>query len=127
MWRVVDYAEGVNQIIRLWRNESAELFRIARTKEDAVFQTEHGSAPAGQLHRFVGKAHSGDLRPSTGKINRVRADPAPDFQHLFAPPAPELRKSRTMILHDVSAFLHLVTVFLRSHARGPMPHVSRTS
>src|SRR5260370_34958922 len=101
MWRVVDYAEGVNQIIRLWRNESAELFRIARTKEDAVFQTEHGSAPAGQLHRFVGKAHSGDLRPGAGKINRVRPAPAPDFQHLLPPPPLHLRNSRNLISHAV--------------------------
>src|SRR5205807_6654000 len=122
----MDYPEGINQVKRLWRHESAELFRIPRAETNAVFQSEHGGALACQLHRFLRKVYRRDLRTCAGKIDRVRPDPAPDFQHFLAVPPRELRKSRYVIFHKVFSRLDLVEVFLRAHRRGRMPDIART-
>ena len=121
---MVDYAEGVNQIIALRRNESAEPFGIARTETDAIFLSEHGRAPASQLHRFFGEVHGRNLCSRSRKINRVCGDAASDFQHFLLAPAFELCKSRNVIFDEVLPRLDLVKVFFRANRRGRVPDVA---
>src|SRR5213082_2061286 len=60
------------------------------------------------------------------KIDRVRPNPAPDFQHLLPAPPGELRKSRYVVFHKVFPCLDLVEVFLCPHRRSRMPYVAGT-
>src|SRR5260370_1198496 len=100
--------------------------RMARAEANAVLQTEHGGAGAGQLHGLVGKVHGGDLGAGAGEVNGIGADAAADLENLFAAPARELRECRYVILHKVFARLDLVEVFLRADRRGGMADVAGT-
>lgn len=109
--RVVNHPKGINQVIRLDGNESAELLGIARAETDTVLESEYGGACAGELHGFVGEVHSGDLSASTGKVDGVRADAASDFQDPFAAPALELGERGNVRLNEVFASFDLVEIF----------------
>src|SRR5882762_2860353 len=125
--RVMNYPEGVNQIVPLWVNESAQLFGIARAESDALFHSEHRGTLAGQLHRLLGKVHGRDLRSRPRKIDRVRPDAAPDLEYFLSAPPLEIRESRNVIFHEIFPRFHLVEVFLRPHRRGRMPDVTGTA
>src|SRR6266480_1231852 len=68
-----------------------------------------------------------NLRARPRKINRVRADAAPDFQNFLPAPAFELRKSRNVIFDEVLARLDLVKIFFRANRRGRVPDVAGTA
>lgn len=53
MWRVVNHAKGIDQVVRLDGEKAAELLRISWAEADAILQTENGCALPRQLHRFL--------------------------------------------------------------------------
>src|SRR5438309_8511027 len=127
MWRVVNHAEGVDQIVRLDRNEAGEFFGVARAESNSVFQPKDGGACAGQLHGFLGEIDGGYLRSGAGIVNRICPNAAADFEHLFAAPPLELCKPGDMVFHEVLAGSHLVKVFLRADGCSRMTNVTRAT
>ena len=112
---VVDYAEGIDQVVGLDRDEGAQLFGVAGAKADAVLQAEDAGALAGEGHGFIGEIDGGDLGAVTREVDGVGADAAADFEDLFSAPALEVCKGGNVGLDQIFAGFDLVEIFFRAY------------
>src|SRR5262249_56496823 len=53
VWRVMDYAKGVDELVRLNRNEAGELLGVAVVEGDVIGQAEHGCSLLRDLDRLI--------------------------------------------------------------------------
>jgi hypothetical protein len=124
--RVVDDAEGVDEVVRLDRNKARELFGVAGIEADVVLKAEQGGASAGELHGFFGQIDGRDVSAAAGEVDGVGADATADFENFFAAPAIELGESGYVRLDKIFAGFDFIEILPGADGRGGMADVAGT-
>ncbi len=113
MRRVVNDAEGIDQIVFLHRHVVAKILGVGLEEPDAVFQSEYLPRAGAPLRATSpSRSTAGDLRAMAGEVDGARADAAADFEHLLAVPALEFGESRNVRLDKILASFDFVEVLL---------------
>src|SRR5438045_3079209 len=93
MRRVVNYTEGVNQVVWLNGNIAAQFFCICGIESHSVFQSINTHTLACNLEGSHGKIDGGHQGTVPRKTDGVRTNPAPHFEDFFFAPAREFGES----------------------------------
>ena len=64
-------AERVHQVVRLWFHELRQALRIGGHKPDAILEAENPGALPRQLKRLVGQVDSRDQCPGAREVDRI--------------------------------------------------------
>ncbi len=123
---VMDYAEGVDQVVRLDGDEGGKLFGIAGAEADAVLQAEDFGALASEGHRFIGEVDGGDLGAVAGEVDRVGADAAANFQDFLAAPVLEVGEGGDVRFDQIFSGFDFVEIFFGADRLRGMADVAGT-
>ena len=110
--RVVNHAEGINQIVGRDGHEAAQLFGVAAIKLHLDLNAVNGGSLTGERDGFFREIDTGDLRAVTREIYGVGADAAADFENRFAAPALEIGEGGNVRLDAILAGFDFVKIFL---------------
>src|SRR5438128_581373 len=82
--RMVDHAKRISEVERLGRDEISKLFSVCFIELDPVGKPKYLGPCFCNLKRFHRQIYGSYSSSRSGKIDRVRADPTPDLQDVFA-------------------------------------------
>jgi hypothetical protein len=122
VWRVMDYAEGIDQIKALPQNHRRQVLGVGGV--ECPVEAEDVEPSAGQGEADLGEFNGCVIGAGPGEIDRIGADAATDLQHPFTGPALEPGKPGNVRFDEIFAFFDIVEIFPGTNLSGRMADVA---